>query len=126
MHQSRIFNSAIFDEVAAVIGSGPTAKLCDRFGGTSLYIPRSAANNHEITLVIGQHLASVLCERFAGSDLLLPKAYHRKQRVIDMLNEGKLSIRAIALATDYTERHVHNIKAESREDDGQGNLLDLL
>lgn len=126
MHQSRIFNSAIFDEVAAVIGSGPTAKLCDRFGGTSLYIPRSAANNHEITLVIGPDLTAVLCERFAGENLQLPKAYHRRQRAIALLKEGKLSIKAIALATDYSERHVHNIKVESQEDDGQGNLLDLL
>jgi len=126
MQYSRIFNSAIFDEVAAVIGSGPTAKLCDRFGGTSLYIPRSAANNHEITLVIGPDLTAVLCERFAGENLQLPKAFHRKQRAIELLKEGKLSIKAIALATDYSERHVHNIKVESQEDDGQGNLLDLL
>ncbi|MCM3419034.1 hypothetical protein [Sphingopyxis alaskensis] len=126
MGHPRAFNSAIFDEVAAVIGSGPATKLCDRFGGTNLYIPRAAANNHEITLVIGAELAQLLCDRFAGSDLLLPKAYHRKQRAIELLKEGKLSIRAIALATDYTERHVHNIKAESMEDDGQGNLLDLL
>ncbi|PAL25498.1 hypothetical protein [Sphingopyxis sp. GW247-27LB] len=126
MRHSRIFNSAIFDEVAAVIGSGPATKLCDRFGGTILYVPRVAANNHEIAVVIGAELAQLLCDRFAGSDLLLPKAYHRRQRVIELLKEGKLSIRAIALATDYTERHVHNIKADSIEDDGQGNLLDLL
>lgn len=126
MHQSRIFNSAIFDEVAAVIGSGPAAKLCDRFGGTSLYVPRVASNNHEITLVIGAELAEAFCRRFAGENLLLPKAYHRKQRAIALLKEGKLSIKAIALATDYTERHVHNINAEIREDDGQGSLLDLL
>jgi hypothetical protein len=126
MRHSRIFNSAIFDEVAAVIGSGPAAKLCDRFGGTYLYVPHVAANNHEIAVVIGLELAELLSERFAGANLLLPKAYHRKQRVIALLREGKLSIRAIALATDYTERHVHNIKAESMEDDGQGSLLDLL
>jgi hypothetical protein len=126
MHQSRTFNSAIFDEVAAVIGSGPTAKLCDRFGGTSLYVPRVAANNHEITLVIGAELAKAFCDRFAGENLLLPKAFHRKQRVVELLKEGKLSIKAIALATDYSERHVHNIKVESQEDDGQGSLLDLI
>lgn len=126
MHQSRIFNSAIFDEVAAVIGSGPAAKLCDRFGGTGLYIPRAVANNHEIAIVIGAALAEVLCAHFAGETLQLPKAFHRRQRVIDMLNEGKKTIKEIALATDYTERHVLTIKAESREDDGQGSLFDLL
>ncbi len=125
MKQSRILDSAIFDQVAAVIGSGDAAKLCDRLGGTCIYVPASVGTNHPITLAIGAAAAKLLCEHFTGEQLQLPKAWHRKRRVLELAaqQDPKLTLAEIALATDYSQRHVIRILADSKEDDGQLDLF---
>ncbi len=126
MKPSRILDSAIFDQVAAVIGSGDAVRLCERLGGTPLYVPASVGVNHPISIAIGAAAAKLLCEHFKGEQLQLPKAWHRKRRVMELAaQEPKLTLAEIALATDYTQRHVIRILAESKEDDGQLDLFAL-
>lgn len=126
MTASRLLDSAIFDEIAAAIGSEDARRLCARLGGTQLYVPASVGHNHPIAAAIGPKAAKLLCAHFVGNMLPLPKAHHRKARVIALAAAGGMTIREIALATDYTDRHVYNILAESREDDGQLELFDGL
>lgn len=129
MKQSRILDSAIFDQVAAVIGSGDALKLCARFGGTDLYVPHAVGPDHPIAQTIGSDAARLLSANFTGETLGLPNLSHRREvmrrrrEVLDLAADGKMTARQIALATGYTERHVRNITGESRDDSNQLNLL---
>lgn len=131
MHESRILDSAIFDQVAAVIGSGDALKLCNRFGGTALYIPHSVDERHAIAIAIGIDAAKLLSANFTGETLALPNVSRRREmlvrrrRVLELAARGDMTAKDIALATGYTERHVHNITGESGGDPRQFKLFDL-
>ncbi len=118
--------SSIFREIVEVIGDADARLLCDRLGGTTLYVPAHIAASHPICQVIGARAAKQLSEHFRGSHLQLPKAYHRRQKVLELRATTDMTVKEIALATDYTERHVYDILAAHREDDGQLDLFDLL
>lgn len=115
--------SAVFEDVAGVIGTPATHALCERFGGTRLYIPRHISNNHPIAVVIGLPSANALAGWAGGTNLDLPKAHLRRQQVIELAKQGNMTAGEIALATDYTDRHVRHILASVREDDGQLDLF---
>lgn len=129
MSRSRILDSAIFDQVAAVIGSADALKLCARFGGTDLYVPHAVSPEHPIVLTVGLDAARLLSANFTGETLGLPNLSHRREvtrrrrQVLDLFAAGKMTARQIALATGYTERHVRNITGDSREDPDQFQLL---
>ncbi len=123
MKPERLLDSSIFDEVAAVIGSEDARRLCDRLGGTQLYVPAAAGHNHPITAAIGAKAAKLLCEHFVGSILTLPKAHHRRQRVIELAARGDMTLGEIALATDYHQRQVSRILADEKDSDGQLDLF---
>lgn len=130
MQESRILDSSIFDEIAAVIGSGDALKLCDRFGGTVVYVPNVAHENHPIVEAIGLDAARLLSGTFGSMKLPLPNISRRREmiarrrRVIELAAGGKMTAKEIALATGYTERHVHNITGESLGDPRQFKLFD--
>lgn len=129
MAASRILDSAIFDQVAAVIGSGDALKLCARFGGTDLYVPHEVGQGHPIVAAIGIDAARLLSRNFTGETLGLPNLSHkremvrRRRRVLELAAAGEMTARQIALATGYTERHVRNITGDSRDDPDQFRLL---
>ncbi|QUM72203.1 hypothetical protein [Sphingopyxis granuli] len=105
-----------------MIGSADAARLCDKLGGTHLYIPASPGPNHPLVIAIGPKAAQLMADRFTSETLQLPKAYHRRRLVLQLAEDPKLTLRDIALATDYSERHVIRIIAEQR-DDRQGELF---
>ena len=117
------FSSSTFEEISEVIGEAGARALCDHLGGTTLYIPAAIGHNHPVTAAIGAGLARKLADHFRGSHLQLPKAFLRRQRVIELKRSTDMTIREIALATDYSERHVYDILASTREDDGQLDLF---
>lgn len=131
MQESPILDSAIFDQVAAVIGSGDALRLCARFGGTALYVPHNMAADHPIAAAIGAAAAQLLAARFTGETLPLPNVSRRREilarrrRVLELAALGTMTAKQIALATGYTERHVHNITGESGGDPRQIKLFDL-
>lgn len=130
MHELRRLDSAVFDQVAAVIGSGDALKLCNRFGGTSLYVPHNVHEAHPIADAIGIDAAKLLSATFTGESLALPnisrrrETHNRRRRVLELSADRRMSAKAIALATGYTERHVHNIVGESGGDPRQLKLFD--
>ena len=131
MHESRILDSAIFDQVAAVIGSGDALKLCNRFGGTALYIPHAIDERHAIAIAIGLDAAKLLSANFTGETLALPNVSRRREmlvkrrRVLELAARGDMTAKQIALDVGYTERHVHNITGESGGDPRQFKLFDV-
>jgi hypothetical protein len=122
MRESRILDSSIFDLIAQVIGSADARRLCNKLGGTHLYVPAAPGPNHPLVIAIGPGPAKLMAEHFTGDTLQLPKAHHRRRRVLELAADPNLSLRDIALATDYSQRHVIRILAESR-DDRQGELF---
>ena len=104
-----------FAEIADVIGEADAHRLCEHLGGGSWYVPRRISPRHPFAEVIGTAKAQALADAFVGTQLDLPKAHTRRQRAIEMAERGGLSQRDIALATDYTQRHIRNILADHRE-----------
>jgi AraC-like DNA-binding protein len=131
MKQSRILDSAIFDQVAAVIGSDLALQLCARFGGTALYVPHKATAEHPIADAVGLDAAKLLSKEFTGETLTLPNITRQREmvlkhrRVRELAAQGNMTAKQIAIATGYTERHVHNITGESGDDPRQFKLFDL-
>ena len=125
MKQSRILDSAIFDQVAAVIGSDLALQLCGRFGGTALYIPHKSLPDHPIAGAIGVDAAVLLSKEFTGETLTLPNISRQREMVIkhrrvrELTAQGIMTAKQIALEVGYTERHVHNITGESGDDPRQ-------
>jgi hypothetical protein len=118
----RPLNSVVFDEIAAAIGSDGAHELCAHFGGTVLYVPEHMHADHRIAKAIGLDRAAQLAASFGRSELELPKPRRRRSRVLELHRRGDLTQGQIALATDYSQRHVRQIIAESR-DDRQGDLF---
>lgn len=126
MNVRRIQDTKDFVEVAGIIGISATERLCEAIGGVRTYIPRHIGHNHPISAAIGAALARELADHRYGTTIDLPKAHLRRQRVIELSERGDMTLREIALATDYTERQVRRILDSAREDDGQMSIFDLL
>jgi hypothetical protein len=122
MNAPRALNSVIFDQIAGVIGSEAAHALCARFGGTELYVPKTMTAGHRIARAIGFESATILSKHFTGEELVIPKQPRRRARVLELYRRGGMTRAQIALATDFTERHVNSIIAKSR-DDRQGDLF---
>lgn len=85
---------------------------------------------HPIADAIGLDAATLLSSQFTGDSILLPnisrrrETHNRRREVLRLAADGKKTAKAIALATGYTERHVHNIVGESGGDPRQLKLFD--
>ena len=115
-----LHSSEIFQSVADVIGVEAAEKLCRSLGGTRIYVPATIGEHHPIAVAIGEENAARIAEHFHRTVLALPKGLSRRERVIEYRRSTKMTIREIALATDYTEAGVYKILAEER-----GGQLDL-
>lgn len=112
----------LFQEIAELIGEAAAQKLCAQLGGIQLYVPKQIGHNHPIAAAIGMGNAAKMAERFGGEALPLPKAHNRRARVLELRAQGDMTIQQIALATDYSERHVYDI-LNSPVDDRQMSLF---
>lgn len=113
-----------------MIGSAAALSLCERFGGTALYVPHNMPESHPIALAIGFEDAKLLSSQFTGDFITLPnisrrrEIHNRRREVLRLAQDPTRSAKSIALATGYTERHVHNIIGESGGDPRQLKLFD--
>ncbi|WP_156418172.1 MULTISPECIES: hypothetical protein [unclassified Sphingopyxis] len=117
--------------MAAVIGSEAALRLCEHFGGTSLYVPHRMHDGHPIVAALGLDAATLLSSHFTGDFITLPnisrrrEIHNRRREVLRLAAENpNRTAKSIALATGYTERHVHNIIGESGGDPRQLKLFD--
>ncbi len=116
-------DNSTFREIADVIGEAAAHTLCRHLGGTTLYVPARIGPHHPVAAAIGSVSAQQLADHFRGSHLLLPKAFLRRTRVLELARSTQMTVREIALATDYTERHVYAILEQARRDDRQLDLF---
>src|SRR3546814_2642563 len=96
--------SAVFEEVAAVIGAAAAHKLCEVVGGVRIYIPPVIGHAHPVFAAIGAAAAAKLAEYYHGTMLELPKAHLRRRRVLELVERGGMTISQIALADRKSTR----------------------
>ena len=125
MHQQR-FNSSVFNEIADTLGEAKAAELCRHLGGVKIYVPQTIDANHPIAKAIGMEAAQTLAYYHHRTAFTLPKSYNRRARVLELWERGGMSQKEIALATEYSERHVGTIIAQHNAaiDDGQLDLFE--
>lgn len=124
MNMRAPFTNSTFVEIAEVIGEKGARALVEHLGGTTLYVPARIGPHHPVAAAIGAKAAELFARHYRGSHLQLPKAYLRRERVLELKRTTNMTVKEIALATDYTERHVYDILAAAVEDDGQLDLFD--
>lgn len=107
-------DSAIFVELADEIGEVAARLLCEKLGGTYLYIPGKPKPDHPVSLLLGEELAARLGRRFKGESVLIPRGRRTgdRARVVELRKTTSLSAKQIALATGYHVRQVCRILDE--------------
>jgi len=113
--------SAVFGEIAAVIGRASAHRLVEALGGQRIYVAREIGPEHEVAQAIGAEAAAQLARFFHGTWLSLPVAASRRRQVLKLGADGNLTRKTIAARTGYSERQVYNILGADR--DGQGDLF---
>lgn len=123
--------SPVFDEIAGVIGEEAALRLIKELGGIVLYVPQRMGGDHPVAVAIGPRRAKEFAEHFAGCHLDLPKDPFRARsiaarhaQVLALHKQGDMTLKQIALATDFTERHVYRILASRMsKNDNQPDLF---
>jgi hypothetical protein len=120
-------------EIASVIGRQATLSLAEAVGGTRVYIPALATDDHWLVKAIGRELANKLCDHFSVSS---EKDTRRGQRIeipnapatgafqklrdevrnhVGRLDQEGKSSRQIALEVGITQRAVHRFRSSAKK-----------
>jgi hypothetical protein len=123
---------SVLAEIAEVAGLDAALKIAEKRGGTEIYIPASAGEDHWLVATVGREAADAICRHFStghgGVSVILPLgpggSLATIRRTADrMIAEGR-TIAEIALAVGYTARAVERRKAKLKgRDDRQGKLF---
>ena len=62
-----------FAELATAIGGEAARSLADRFGGTTLYVPRAIGDHHPIRAALDRLAADRLAAWAGGGSIAIPK-----------------------------------------------------
>lgn len=104
----------IVEDIGGVIGYTATANLIDWFGGSTLYIPIEAKEDHPICRVIGFPAFTRLVKEWPGEKLCLPLGYsrelNRRDRMIAVLLELGIGSKSVAAIAGMSERHVQHAR----------------
>lgn len=115
-------------EIAEVAGLDAALALAAKRGGTEIYVPRRASEDHWLTATVGIEAADKICRQWSAERITLPlgprgSAAKVRATVDRMIAEGR-STAEIALACGYTSRTVERRKRKARaSDDRQGRLF---
>lgn len=95
-------------EVAEAIGGLDAVRLCVRFGGRRLLIPRRAREAERLLDGCEPAAVRALSRRFGGSFIPLSGTVARRARTVELRRRG-VAVWKIADAVSCTERGVFNI-----------------
>lgn len=109
-------------ELASVIGEDGARSLARRLGGTTIYVPRAVGEHHPLRAALGEETAARFIAWYGGSRVNIPKQPERHARVRELHRAGTLTVAAIAVETNFSERQVYRIIRDA--DDGQLDLFD--
>lgn len=112
------------------MGESDAFKLVEALGGTKLRVPQAFVEDHVLLDVISARAFLGMIQEYGGIDIQLPKydsvlRQIRHKRVTALLDQG-FSNKEVALATNYTQRQVINIKQQAHPIGRQISLWDAL
>lgn len=114
-------------EIADLIGSDKALAIARERGGTRVYIPAHAIDDHWLVDIVGRDAADQLCAAFARQYLEIPlgprSAIGKIRADVDRMIEEGHSERKIALATGYSIRGVRKRRGRRRDDPRQRSLF---
>jgi len=125
----------VLAEIAAVAGEAAAFAISARVGGTRVYIPAKADEDHWLTEAVGPQAAAKICATLGGDRHVIPLAaggaYPSMRREIarhvHKLDQAGKSSAEIARAVGLTQRAVHRHRAAHRggakKNDRQGSLF---
>ena len=100
-------------QIVALIGLDAAERLCREYGGISHYIPKRPTPRHGFARVLTTDEWAALCREFGGGALRLPQGQAlKRRRALELIAQGSLSVREIALAVGGTERWVSRLRAQ--------------
>lgn len=116
--------------IVRCMGEADAFKLVEALGGTKLRVPQSFAEDHVLLDIISVRAFLALINEYGGIDIQLPKydsvlRQFRHQRVNALLDQG-FTNKEVALATNYTQRQVINIKQQAHPIARQISLWDAI
>jgi hypothetical protein len=110
-------NAPAVDNIARVIGAGPTARLISTFGGGRVYIAKKPGPADAVSRVIGGEAAGMLGAIFGGERIWFPNdAGHLTRRRISLMRRRGSSISRIARELRLSERYVYKVLAQLRDE----------
>jgi hypothetical protein len=97
----------------AALGVEDTRQLCERLGGTCIYIP--IVPNKALLLAVGRQAAARLCDAMAGEYLRLPSRLaqerrRRREAIRYDLRRG-LPVAETAIRNGVSDRYVRALRA---------------
>lgn len=134
MTRSRL---CLFDEIEALIGTGPALKLFSARGGGRIRIPAVAPDDHWLVGLVGREAADALCSHWrqdvasgsaSGIEIDLPRgptgALASARRAMAALLAQGLTADEAARASGLTRRTAYRMrKRPQKRDPGQGTLF---
>lgn len=129
--------TGVLIEIAEIAGEPAAVQIAASVGGTRVYFPRKADDDHWLVTCVGRAAADKICKTFtrAGQRVDVPlasgNAYEALKRAmakrIHDLDNDKKSSAEIARMVGTTQRTVHRHRAahrgENRKDKRQGSLF---
>lgn len=125
---------ALLGQIATIAGEPAAVKIAARAGGTRVYIPKHAADDHWLVETVGRERADAVCRELGGARYDVPLGVsgsyqgqrRERARQVHALDKAGKSSREIARAVGLTQRAVHAQRAVHRgrrKDDKQGSLF---
>lgn len=112
-------SNSMLEDMAAEIGYSATNALVDWFGGSTLYIPGQATEDHTICHIIGLPCFKRLVAMYGSTTITVPMDIHRDRarmkRLIGALFMKGTGAKEIAAVAYLTERQVHYVRRELEE-----------
>jgi len=103
------------DNIARIIGAGPTARLISTFGGGRIYIARRPGPADAVARIIGDEKAALLGTIFGGERVWLRNdAGHLTRKSISQLRNRGMSVARIARQLHLSDRYVYKVLADLR------------
>lgn len=98
-------------EVASIIGKDASLLLVAHFAGKKLYIPKRITGSDALSPVIGIPAACLLARELGGLFYNVPTLHNKgkKVQILDLHDDGKMSINKIAIKVGVTRRYVQMV-----------------
>lgn len=102
-------------ELIGAVGYEEARRICQEFGGTTIYVPIRVPEGHPLRVKLGAHIVAKLEEYYGGSRLAVPKDVERRAKVFELRQSGGHTIADIALMTGYSERQIYRVLRQRKE-----------